>query len=212
MNFIQKLYYIDKPIVITNDIQACVVAHPEMVHYHICDNLNAANFEQALSHLQEGKSEGVIIKDTSPEALKAHLSGLFKVIQAGGGVVYNDAGGILMIFRRGKWDLPKGKLDEGETIDQCALREVQEETGIRQLTLGDKLSETWHLYNEKGKNLVKHTTWYKMSSTDDQALEPQAEEDIKEARWVNANELKPFMDNTYRAIQDVLSTAGLRWN
>ena len=211
MNFIQKLYYSDKPIVITNNTRECVAAHPEMGIYKTYTGFSVEHFDAALAHLQDKQKQGVIIEETSPGALLLHLASFFTVIRAGGGVVYNEHGNILMIFRRGKWDLPKGKLDEGETIDECALREVQEETGIQQLTLGSELCETWHLYTEKGKNIVKYTTWYRMTSTDNDPLTPQVEEDIKEARWVNTKELKPFVDNTYKAIKDVLHVAGLHW-
>ncbi len=211
MNFIQKLYYSDKPIVLTNNLDACITADPVVGSYKIYHGFNAVNLSDALDFLQDKKQPGVIIEEHSSDALMAHLGDFFKIIHAGGGVVYNAYGELLMIFRRGKWDLAKGKLDEGETIEECSLREVQEETGVQELVLGDFLSETWHLYNDRGRNLVKHTTWYRMSSTDERPLKPQAEEDIMEARWVKPGDLKPFMNNTYKAIQDVLITAGMKW-
>ena len=140
-----------------------------------------------------------------------HIGNFFKVIKAGGGLVYNAEGKILMIFRRGKWDLPKGKLDKGETIEECALREVIEETGIKQLAMGSLLTETWHLYNDRGRNLIKHSVWYTMTSSDTGSLKPQAEEDIMEARWTDPDELGPMMDNSYRAIKDVLHAANIKW-
>ena len=212
MNFIQKLYYSDKPIVITDNVAECTAAHPEMAVYKLYPNADAANFEAIFLFLQDRQHTGAIIQDLFPDTLISRLAGIFKLIHAGGGVVYNEHNNILMIFRRGKWDLPKGKLDEGETIDQCALREVQEETGIQQLTLGHQLCQTWHLYNEKGKNILKCSTWFEMTSTDNFPLTPQAEEDIKEAKWVNVNDLRPYVSNTYGAIKDVLSIAGLKLN
>lgn len=209
MNFIQKLYYSDKPIVLTNNLQACLADNPEMAMYKVFHGLSGVHFSDALDHLQEKANTGAIIEEQSAHALMEHISNFFKVIKAGGGVVFNEKNEVLMIFRRGKWDLPKGKLDKGETIDQCALREVIEETGIQQLTLGALLTETWHLYTDRGRNLVKHSTWYKMTSTDNKPLKPQAEEDIMEARWVSAADLTPLMDNTYNAIKEVLVTAGM---
>ncbi len=210
MNFTQKVYYNDKPIILTNDADAYKSAHPAAANYKVFNELTALNFSDALL-LLEGRDAGLLMKESSPVALVKHLGKLFKIIQAGGGLVVNPQEELLMIFRRGKWDLPKGKLDKGETIDECALREVREETGIVQLELGEKISETWHLYTEKSKNLVKHTTWFMMSTTASDKLLPQAEEDILEARWVKPNALGPLVSNTYRAIKDVLLQAGYKW-
>ncbi len=210
MNFIQKVYYNDKPIVLTNDSHGYVAGNPEAAGFKIYDAFTPDNFADALTLLLNTDAPGALLPETSPDSLVKHLGGLFKIIQAGGGLVTNSEQKILMIFRRGKWDLPKGKLDKGETIDECALREVAEETGIGELVIGDKLCETWHLYNEKSKNLVKHTTWFKMSSTDTKKLVPQAEEDIHEVLWADPNHLHPYVSNTYKAIRDVLAHAGLK--
>jgi len=102
-------------------------------------------------------------------------------------------------------------LDKGETIEDCALREISEETGLSQLTLGEKLCETYHIYDEKGKKRIKYTTWFKMLHTARENLVAQTEEDIEEVLWVNTSNLAPFMSNTYSAIKDVLITAGMRW-
>lgn len=211
MNFIQKLYYSDKPIVLTNNLQACITDNSEMSDYKVFHGLSGVHFSEALDHLHQKNNRGAIIEEQSSGALMQHIDNFFKVIKAGGGLVYNANDEVLMIFRRGKWDLPKGKLDKGETIEECALREVIEETGIKQLTLGEHLTETWHLYTDRGRNLVKHSVWYTMTSTDNEPLKPQAEEDIMEARWVAPDQLAPLMDNSYKAIKDVLTAAKLDW-
>ena len=211
MNFTQIVYYNDKPIILTNDTRLYLTANPDKKDYIHFEGLKKTNFPIVLRQLEDITVTGAIIEESSVTALGSHLKDMYKVIQAGGGLVYNEDNNILMIFRRGKWDLPKGKLDKGETIEQCALREVAEETGVNNLTLGHKICETWHLYLEKGKNYVKHTTWFKMTATGNEALAPQAEEDISEARWVATGQLTPYVSNTYKAIKEVLIMEGFKW-
>jgi 8-oxo-dGTP pyrophosphatase MutT (NUDIX family) len=130
------------------------------------------------------------------------------LIQAGGGLVKNEKSEILFIFRRGKWDLPKGKLDAGETLEQCALREVKEETGIGHLELIQFLLITEHDYKEKGRAILKETHWWLMKTIGNQTLIPQKEEDITEIRWIGPADFKIIKQNTYPAILDVLRVAG----
>ena len=136
---------------------------------------------------------------------------MYSPIEAAGGVAYNEHGSILMIFRRGKWDLPKGKLDKGENIEECALREVMEETGLTHLTLGEKICDTYHIYTQNNEDYLKSTRWYKMGGTETDELKPQKEENILEARWVGEKELGTLALRTYEAIREVLHVAGLKW-
>ncbi|HSZ32144.1 MAG TPA: NUDIX domain-containing protein [Puia sp.] len=129
-------------------------------------------------------------------------------IQAGGGLVENEQREVLFIFRRGKWDLPKGKLDRGETLEQCAIREVEEETGVRQLQLIRFLLITEHEYVERGKKILKETHWWLMKTKGFQTLIPQMEEDITEIRWIGSANFNLVLQNTYPAIVDVLKSAG----
>ncbi len=129
-------------------------------------------------------------------------------IQAAGGLVLNERGEVLFMFRRGKWDLPKGKLDPGETLEACALREVEEETGVGELKLRRFLLVTEHEYEEKGINILKETHWYLMETNGDQRLIPQAEEDISELRWIGPSGFSIIQRNTYPAILDVLRAGG----
>ena len=112
---------------------------------------------------------------------------IFKIIEAAGGTVFNKNNELLMIHRRGFWDLPKGKIDPGETPEIAAVREVQEETGVQEIELGDHLVNTLHTFQKKGKRILKKTYWYKMT-TPEMELTPQAEEDIDLAVWKNADE------------------------
>lgn len=125
-------------------------------------------------------------------------------IIAGGGIVENEESKILFQFRRGKWDLPKGKLDEGESIEECAVREVEEETGLRNIQLGELIGVTTHYYKEKGVDIEKETHWFAMRVAGEQELVPQLEEDIMELRWVSENEVEDYLSNTFKNITEII--------
>ncbi len=132
-------------------------------------------------------------------------------IIAAGGLVLNETGELLMIFRRGKWDLPKGKLDKGESIEHCALREVMEETGLERVGLTSLVSIGYHDYFDPyiQQEVTKETHWYLMKAPGEQQLVPQASEDITDIRWVKGKELLSCLDNSFPNIIDVIRKAGL---
>ncbi len=125
-----------------------------------------------------------------------------KKIIAAGGLVFNEQNELLMIYRREKWDLPKGKLDEGETIETCAVREVEEETGIKVDELNKLLDITFHEYFDTYVNddVIKETHWYLMKASSNQSLIPQTEEDITAIKWVDKTELAECLQNSYDTI------------
>ncbi len=129
-----------------------------------------------------------------------------KTVIAGGGLVQNDYEEILLIFRRGVWDMPKGKLDKGETIEQCAVREVEEETGLQKVERGKFIYTTYHGYFDKWtkKEILKETHWYAMRICGNQTLVPQTEEDIEEIIWVKPEELINYMNNMHKNIIQVI--------
>lgn len=127
---------------------------------------------------------------------------------AAGGLVLNERNELLMIFRRGKWDLPKGKLDEGETIEACAVREVEEETGLRNIQLHELIDTTLHTYTEKGKTIEKLTYWYCMQTDSKQQLIPQTEEDIQQIKWIPVTDIHTYLENTYDNIIAIIRKSG----
>jgi len=129
-----------------------------------------------------------------------------KKIIAAGGLVTNEKDELLMIFRRGKWDLPKGKLDEGESIEACALREVQEETGLRDVALQQFIGITQHEYFDTYNNqdVIKESHWYAMKAAPGQELTAQAEEDITDIEWVRKEILEIYLNNSYANIVDIV--------
>ena len=133
----------------------------------------------------------------------------FVIMQAAGGLVLNEENEILFIFRRQKWDLPKGKLDEGESLQECAIREVEEETGLNGLELVKFLLTTYHTYDENGKHILKESHWFMMKAIGKQQLVPQIEEGIHEVKWVKKENLPDVLCNTFPSILDVLNSAGV---
>lgn len=150
--------------------------------------------------------------------LKAFLAflNLFTLVPAAGGVVKNENGEILFIHRLGRWDLPKGKIDNKDlkagdpATDMCsvaekaAVREVQEETGLKKISMIREITSTWHIYTEKKKEILKRTFWFEMLASAHETLKPQASEGIFLAKWVPADAMSCVRSNTYASISDLL--------
>ena len=130
--------------------------------------------------------------------------GTYKTVQAAGGVVINNKDQVLFIFRNGFWDLPKGKVEDAEVIEIAAVREVEEECGIRKPTLISNLLVTYHTYDTYGENCIKPTHWYLMQYNGAEELLPQEEEGITNVQWVNQEDIASKMLNTYGSIIDVI--------
>ena len=131
------------------------------------------------------------------------------VIRAGGGLTFNNAGNVLMIYRMDKWDLPKGKCEKDEAIENCALREVEEECSLHGLILDEFITDTYHVYKINNKAVLKQTSWYKMRYTGDESPKPQTEEDINFAGWIEVQNIPEKLQNSYNSIIDVCRSAGL---
>lgn len=154
--------------------------------------------------------ESVTLFSNDLRRLIADFEQLFKIVEASGGLVFNQQSKALVIFRRGFWDLPKGKIDAGETKTQAAIREVQEETGLKQLDLEDFLCETRHTYrNKKNQRCIKLTYWYQMT-TADTTLVPQTEEDIEQAVWVELADFLAEQPKIYNNILKVIAAFNRR--
>jgi len=134
-------------------------------------------------------------------ALKAFLKKKFKVVQAAGGLVRKKEK-FLMMYRMKKWDLPKGKKDNGEKYRQTAVREVEEECSV-DVKLGMKICTTWHTYTMNKNNMIKKTRWYVMDLVDDSRMKPAVEEDIEELRWMTQKEVYHALENSYKSIRFV---------
>lgn len=134
------------------------------------------------------------------DAFRAH----YKFVLAAGGAVADERGRLLMIKRLGKWDLPKGKVDEGEPVEAAALREVREECGLTRLSIEAPMPSTWHTYERKGKQHLKRTDWFLMRGSSLDRLVPQYDEDIEEAKWIPRADLAAIEHETYPSLIAVL--------
>jgi 8-oxo-dGTP pyrophosphatase MutT (NUDIX family) len=151
---------------------------------------------------------GVVVLCSDVISVWHRWTALFTLSVAAGGVVHEPGGNILVIFRRGKWDLPKGKLDADETPEQAAIREVEEECGIHGLSLGRLVQVTFHTYTEKKKSILKKTFWYSMDYDGRELPVPQEEEDIEAVEWMSPEEVRSkVFANTYRSVREVLDRA-----
>ena len=137
--------------------------------------------------------------------MKKHFFSFFKVIDAAGGVVFNEKNEILVIFRSGKWDLPKGKIDKNETIRDAALREVMEETGLENVEVKGKLMTTHHIYIRKGRMILKPTHWFEMHAHSSSKLDPEIREDISLVTWKSREEMPELLRNTYHSLEDLFN-------
>ncbi|MFP4665087.1 MAG: NUDIX hydrolase [Bacteroidales bacterium] len=201
-----KIFYKKRVISLTDDKQ--IGESPDKQAVSIADisdikvKINRFTDNSKLKHLN--------IYGSEPGRLLEFVRHAFIEIDAGGGLVDNYKGLFLFIYRQGKWDLPKGKAENNEAPELCALREVSEECDmdIEQLNLDDKLGITYHIYRLKDKLLLKKTYWYNMHYDGDcSKLRPQTEEDIEKCVWVDKETIPHLMKNSYASIEDLLKRA-----
>lgn len=155
--------------------------------------------------LKSGSSLTLLFENNDER--KSFLEGYknkFSPIGAAGGIPVRPDGRILLIFRRGVWDLPKGKFEKGETIKECAIREVKEETGIGRITIGNQLPDSYHIFKGRTKWRFKTTHWFMMPSDDEGELVPQAKEGITDVQWMKLKKLYREPPETYPLILDII--------
>ena len=199
-----KIYFNDKPLFLCDAVDETVepfIHHDDAV---FIDELDSHTVKSMIHEMQLGKIQAGVFYHTNLEELRKAFYKKFTIIQAAGGLVINEKKEILMIFRRGKWDLPKGKLDKGEKLEDCAVREVEEETGLQKIKLLSPLTITYHTYHEGTKFILKESHWYNMNVSGEQNLAPQTDEGIAEIKWVTAKESEKLFPNCFPSVIDVL--------
>jgi len=156
-----------------------------------------------------GKSKSILVISDDFSNHWLEFQKQFKIIEAAGGIVRNQFGQYLFIKRRGKWDLPKGKCEKNESIEECAEREIEEECGISGLCMVNDILETYHTYELKGKLVLKRNHWYLFDYSGNESPKPQTEEDISEVIWAEEKDIPKIISNTYPSIIDVLEFSGI---
>ncbi len=201
-----KVFFNDRTLFLTdNQAVACKERSGLLLRYVEPDVL-----QETVKFFSEAKHVSLMhVYHFDIDKLRLDFRQCFKNIDAAGGVVKNAAGEYLLIFRRGKWDLPKGKVDKGEEYPDAALREVTEETGLKNIKIESPLMSTYHTYPLKKNIVLKKTYWFQMDFSGDEPLVPQKEEDIEEARWFKPSELHEAFENTYPLIIDLFMYIGI---
>jgi 8-oxo-dGTP pyrophosphatase MutT (NUDIX family) len=148
--------------------------------------------------------DSVTLYSKNQEQLWQDFRSLFDLIEAAGGLVVNPQMEILFILRKRYWDLPKGKIDEGESVNSAAVREVMEETGLQEVDIVFPLPTTYHTYRLKKRRILKKTYWFAMTAPE-QRLIPQTEEDIEQAIWMDLETFQSQPRKIYGNIQDLLN-------
>ncbi|GGZ77250.1 NUDIX hydrolase [Algibacter mikhailovii] len=188
-----KVFVGDKPIVLT----AIVEKETNFKNYL----LKTVNMAKVIKKLNNTSLEEVrLIHKNEDKLIKKFLKKLPCVI-AGGGKVYNDSGEILFIYRNDKWDLPKGKAERKETIEETAMREVTEETGVTGLSISKPLDRTYHIFKRNGQYRIKVTYWFEMKTSFNGKLHAQENEGITKVAWLNNDQALAALENSYANIK-----------
>jgi ADP-ribose pyrophosphatase YjhB (NUDIX family) len=195
-----KFFINDKPLLLTSSAEIPArFQHLEQIHYQ-----TQLNLMDLVRKAEEPNHTGIALICEDPAAVFQKLKSNFTSIHAGGGIVFNEAGKLLLMKRLGKWDLPKGKIDPGETAEEGALREVEEECGLNQLSINHFFDNSYHTYKIKGHRFLKVTHWYVMNTLFNGELVPQLEENITEVKWEDFSSIQLSDFDTYESIREIL--------
>ena len=188
-----KVFVNDSPLILTNRLSETVNGN-----YFL---LNGTAIKVAINALVKNKLEEAFIYHPNNEEILKKFTKKIPLVVAAGGVVTNKKGKVLFIYRNDKWDLPKGKLDKGETLEECAIREVMEETGVTDLTVENYLRTTYHIFKRNGKYKLKEVHWYAMKTAYEGKLKGEKKEGIIKVKWKGPRKIKQALENSYTNIR-----------
>ena len=199
-----KIYFDNKPLFLCDSIDDTIqpyVHHDDAV---FIDELNSPSLNSMIHEMLQPQVKAGIYFNPDLEVLKKEFFKKFNLVKAAGGFILNEEDKLLMMFRRAKWDLPKGKVDKNESLEKCAIRETQEETGLTNIQLISPLMNTYHTYHEGSRFILKETSWFRMRVKGNQILIPQAEENIERLEWVTRSGVKKYLNNSFPSVEDVI--------
>ena len=188
-----KVFVNDKPLFLTNEI----IKETDFQMFL----LDSVDINQLVSKMFHNKIQKAYLYHSDAKEIMKVLKSKIPVQKAGGGLVYNENGDVLFIFRNGKWDLPKGGTEKGEDIEDTAIREVEEETGVKGLKITNRLQKTYHIFKRNGEYKLKITHWFEMLTDYKGILIGQEDEGIEEVRWVKSNNISEVLGNSYENIK-----------
>ncbi|WP_294818744.1 NUDIX domain-containing protein [uncultured Flavobacterium sp.] len=188
-----KVFVNDKPLFLTGQVE-------RETDFQIF-LLETVDIEQLIKKMFNNKVQKAFLYYPDEKEILKKLKEKIPVAKAGGGLVYNASGEVLFIFRNGKWDLPKGGIEKGEEIEDTAMREVEEETGVGGLKIVSKLQKTYHVFKRNGVYKLKVTHWFEMKTNYKGMLMGQANEGIEKVAWLKPEEIKDVLQNSYENIK-----------
>ena len=188
-----KVFVNDRPLFLTNEI-----LKETDFQFFLLDSVDV---KQVIVKMFQNKIHKAYLYHPDEKEIMKKLKSKISVNKAGGGLVYNKNRDVLFIFRNGKWDLPKGGIKKEELIEACAIREVEEETGVSGLKIGAKLQKTYHIFKRNGSYKLKITHWFEMKTNFDGIPVGQLEEGIEKVAWLNQEQIKEALKNSYENIK-----------
>jgi 8-oxo-dGTP pyrophosphatase MutT (NUDIX family) len=188
-----KVFVNDKPLFLTNQIQ-------KETDFQLF-LLESVDIKQLIVNIYKNKVEKAFLYHPDEKEMMKKLKSKIPVEKAGGGLVYNDKNEVLFIFRNKKWDLPKGGTEKGEQIEETAIREVEEETGVSGLKISKKIGKTYHIFKRNGRYKLKITHWFEMRTSYNAQLVGQAEEGIEKVEWKSEKQIEACLLNSYENIK-----------
>ncbi len=188
-----KIFVNEKPLFLTNQVS-------KETDFQVF-LLESVDIENLVVKMFQNKLDKVYLYDKDESEILKKFKSKFPVTKAGGGLVYNKKGEILFILRNGKWDLPKGGIEKNETIEETAMREVEEETGVGKLSIIKKLQKTYHIFKRSGEYRLKITHWFEMNADFNGTPIGQINEGIEKAVWLNPTQVQEALENSYENIK-----------
>lgn len=187
------IYVGDKPVILTTKVEKETDFKSFL--------LKSVNIGKVIKMLNSTDLNAVHLIHNNPDKLLKHFLKLLPNVVAGGGKAYNANNEILFIYRNDKWDLPKGKTEGKESIEETAIREVEEETGVEGLKITKPLPTTYHIFKRNGKHKIKITYWFEMKTNFDGKLYPQEKEGITKVGWLDEKAAQKALENSYANIK-----------